>query len=113
MGHPAVPLYASIQWMNSRGLTPWLRQLGQRAEHDAWGEHFRKHHGVALAGSVEGVGGNAAAAEGGEGLGDGFVVTRPVGLHQDHVSSLKCVLDFRRPQRDTLVDLATQAPTGS
>ncbi len=66
--------------------------------------------GLFLPWSVERISGNAAAAQGGQGLRDGFVVAGPVGAQQGDVGGLKGLLHLWPIQSDALVDLAAQAP---
>ena len=53
-----------------------------------------KNRGLAFSGDVEHVGRHAAAAERGQGLGNGVVIAGPVGAEQDDVVVGEGFLDF-------------------
>src|SRR5271170_2108535 len=61
---------------------------------------------------IEDVGGNSAAAEGGEGLGDSLVVAGPIGANQGDAAVAEALLHIFAIEDDAFVDLAAQAPAG-
>jgi hypothetical protein len=80
---------------------------------DAWGEDFGEDVGRGIGvGGIEGVGGDSAAAEGGEGLGDGGILVGPVGAEEDGAGVAKMLLDVGAVEDEALVDLAGEAPAG-
>ena len=80
---------------------------------DAWGEDFGEDVGRGIGvGGIEGVGGDSAAAEGGEGLGDGGILVGPVGAEEDGAGVAQMLLDVGAVEDEALVDLAGEAPAG-
>ena len=64
------------------------------------------------AGGVDDVGGDAAAVERGELVGDGGVVLGPVGFEEDEVVGDEAGVDVGGVEDGALVDLAGEAPGG-
>jgi len=86
------------------------RQLSNCIGHNPRRQHLGKHLRLALPRSIERVGRDTAAAEGGQGLRNGLVVAGPVGAQQGDVCSLEGLLHLRLIQSYALVYLAAQAP---
>jgi hypothetical protein len=63
-------------------------------------------------GGIEGVGGDSAAAESGEGLGDGGILIGPVGAEEDGAGVAEMLLDVGAVEDEAFVDLAGEAPAG-
>ena len=90
-----------------------MRQTVDGANDDAGREDLGEDVGWSgRVGGVEGVGGNSAAAEGGEGLGDGGILIGPVGAEEDGAGIAEMLLDVGAVEDEALVDLAAEAPAG-
>ena len=84
----------------------------ERVDHDSLRENLGEKLRLGLAGSVEGVRGDSAAAQAGESLGNGFVVLGPVGAEEDNVGVGEGLADYRLGEDDALVDLTAETPAG-
>ena len=97
----------------SVGLAHFFSVLLEGGEDDVFGEELGQDVGGGVYGrGVDDVGGDAAAVDGGELLGDLGVVLGPVGSEEGDVVFAELVLDVGGLEDEALVDLAAEAPGG-